>query len=396
MQRIGQAVQPICLARAVRQPREQQAEHAQLFVKRRARELGGTYLFPCPVQNLLHAVDALVLLVQLEIVRKIARHAGQLQILFDHLPVDREAERLIGLHQLGQVLPAARGDELHPVRSRLDAVEVVPPDLEIGQDRAVDAAAVGVFLPDREILLHVDALDAVERDHVELAHGFVVLGRVARRHDHPALGQALVAEGLALQKLQHHGRECLRDAVDLVEEQDALLDARAFHLAVDRGDDLAHGVGRDRVFLPAELLVLDVGQAERGLARVVGQRIGHQPHMGLVRDLLHDLGLADARRAHEQGGALTDGRDAVRAELVAREIGAQRVFDLVFGSFDVHKQAPCSWLRGRRARTARPYGDGIISASRRMARMPQGGTFSGYASPSSMTKAASYRGRFFG
>ena len=71
----------------------------------------------------------------------------------------------------------------------------------------MDAAPVGVFLPDREVLLDVDALDAVERDHVELAHGFVVFGRVAGRHDHPAVRQALVAEGFALQKLQHHGRE---------------------------------------------------------------------------------------------------------------------------------------------------------------------------------------------
>ena len=253
------------------------------------------------------------------------------------------------------------------------------------------AAAVGIFFPDAVVLLHIDALDAVERDHVELAHGLVVFGRVARRNDHPALGQALVAEGLALQELQHHGRERLRDAVDLIEEQNALLDARALDLAVDRGDDLAHRVGGDRVFLPAELLVLDVGQAERGLARVVGQRVGHQPDAGLLRDLLHDLGLADARRAHQQDGALPDGRDAVGAELVAREIGAQRVLDLIFGSFDMHKQVSLRLVGGDGG-----YGDAAISASRSTARMPHGGTFSGCASPSSMTKAASYLGRFFG
>ena len=43
-----------------------------------------------------------------------------------------------------------------------------------------------------------DALDAVERDHVKVAHGAVILRGIARRDDQPALRKLLVAEGLAL------------------------------------------------------------------------------------------------------------------------------------------------------------------------------------------------------
>ena len=56
----------------------------------------------------------------------------------------------------------------------------------------------------------------------------------------------------------------------------------------------------------------------------------------LFGDLLHDRGLADARRPHEQHRPLPERRDAVAPELVALEIGAQGVADLLLGLFDVH------------------------------------------------------------
>ena len=204
----------------------------------------------------------------------------------------------------------------------------------------MNAAFSGVFLPDAEILLDVDFLDAVERHNVKFAHGFVVFGRIACRHDHPALRKLLIAEGLALQELKHHRRQRFRNAVDLVEEQNALGNARALDLAVDRGDDLAHGVARYRAFLAAQTHLFDKRQTERGLARVVGQRVGHQTHAGLLRDLLHDLGLADARRADEQHRTLPDGRNAPRPEFVLREIRTQRVLYLLLRSFYIHEKAP--------------------------------------------------------
>ena len=69
-------------------PREQQAKHAQLLVERRARQLGGAHLFPGAVQDLLHAVDALVFFIKLQVVGEIGCHAGELQVLPDHLAVD--------------------------------------------------------------------------------------------------------------------------------------------------------------------------------------------------------------------------------------------------------------------------------------------------------------------
>ena len=88
----------------------------------------------------------------------------------------------------------------------------------------METLPAGVLLPHAEVLLHVDALHPVQRHHVELPDGLVVLRRVARRHDQPPLRQTLVAEGLALQELQHHGGQGLADAVDLIQEEDALLE----------------------------------------------------------------------------------------------------------------------------------------------------------------------------
>ena len=224
----------------------------------------------------------------------------------------------------------------------------------------MQAALIRVFLPHAEVLLHVDALDAVERDHVELTHRFVVLGRVARRDNDPALGQFLVAEGLALQELQHHRGQRLGNAVDLIQKQDALAHARALHEVVNRGQDLAHGIGRDRVFLAIIYMMVDIGQAEGALAGVMGDGIGDQAHTSLGRNLLHDLGLANARRAHQQDRTLAHGRDLVLAERVAGKVGFDGIGNLLFGSFDVHWFPPVSSVSGSST-----------------TRMPQGGTRSG-------------------
>ncbi len=171
-------------------------------------------------------------------------------------------------------------------------------------------SAPGVVLPHGVVLLHVDALDPVQRHHVKVPDGLVVLRRVAGGHDGPTLRQGLVAEGLALEELEHHGRQRLGDAVDLVEEEDALPQSRALHQLIDGGEDLAHGVLCNGVFLAAVGPLFDEGQADGALPGVVGDGVGHQAHPRLGGDLGHDLGLADARRAHEQNGPLPDGRDA--------------------------------------------------------------------------------------
>ena len=177
--------------------------------------------------------------------------------------------------------------------------------------------------------------------------GFVVLRRVACRHDDPARRHGLIAKGLALQKLQHGGGQRFRHTVDLVDEQNALGEAGGLHLGIDAGNDLAHGVFSHRDIFAAVVALADEGQAHGALAGVVGDGVGHQRHAALPRRLFHDLGLADARRAHQQDGALPDGRDGVFAQSILGKVGFYGVFNFFFGSFDIHNKFPHELFRSR-------------------------------------------------
>ena len=70
---------------------------------------------------------------------------------------------------------------------------------------------------------------------------------------------------------------------------------------------------------------------------MVGDGVGHQPHPGVRRDLLHDLRLTDARRPHQQHRSLPDGGDQIVPQLVFRQIGTKRVFDLLLRLLDIHR-----------------------------------------------------------
>ena len=85
----------------------------------------------------------------------------------------------------------------------------------------MDVGGAGVVLPHGQVRFNVHAAHTVQRNDIEIADRFIVLRRVAGRHDHPAGRHGLIAEGLALQKLQHGGCQCFGDTVDLVDEQDA-------------------------------------------------------------------------------------------------------------------------------------------------------------------------------
>ena len=277
-----------------------------------------------------------VLLIEGVVGREVARHLRVLEVLEDELARDREAHLLVNRHDAAQVFPAAGGDELLPGEVSLHDIEVLLLDVEVGEDRAVDAHLVGVALPGVDIRGDVEALHTVEGHDVEVAHGAVVLRRVAGGDDHEAVRDLMGAEGLVLQELQHHRGEGLGHAVDLVEEEDAFVDAGALDLLIDCGDDLGHGVLGDGVLLAAEIALRDEREADRGLARVVRDGVRHEVDAQLGRDLLHDGGLADARRAHEEHRALLLDRDPVGAGLVLQEIGADRVDDFLFCFDDVH------------------------------------------------------------
>ena len=194
----------------------------------------------------------------------------------------------------------------------------------------------GVGLPDGEFGLNVDAAHPVQRNQVELPHALVVFRRVAGGHDNPAFRHGLVAKGLALQELQHGGRQRFADAVDLVDEQNAVFLAGAFHGGIDTGNDLAHGVLGHTAGFAAVVPLPDKRQAHGTLPGMVGDGVGHQSNVALLGNLLHDLGFAHTRRSHQQDGTLAHRRNQRRAGIVTGQIGLYGMFDFLFGTLDVH------------------------------------------------------------
>ncbi|MPM52187.1 hypothetical protein SDC9_98943 [bioreactor metagenome] len=147
----------------------------------------------------------------------------------------------------------------------------------------------------------------------------------------------MIAEGLALQKLQHHRGKRLADAVDLVQKENPLFDSGPLHQVVDRSKNFAHGILRDGELMPAVGPLFDKRQTHGALPGVMRDGVGHQPHAGLRCDLLHDLGFADARRPHQQHRPLTDGGNQVVPQIVPGQIRSQGIGNFLFRLFDVHK-----------------------------------------------------------
>ena len=180
----------------------------------------------------------------------------------------------------------------------------------------MDSLTVGIFFPYREICLHINLLQTVQRNNVKLPYGFVVLGRIACCHDDPAVRKFMSAESLSLKELEHGRRKSLRDTVDLIEEENPLLISGLFYLIIDRCYDLAHRIFGHRICPAAVLLLPDKRQPHRALSRMVCDRVGHKSDLHLLCDLLHDLCLADPRRSHEKDRPLPDGRDLIFPECV--------------------------------------------------------------------------------
>ena len=300
--------------------------------------LGGAF------QYALDLIVGAVLREQVVVYREALRDLGVLHVLPDQQLVHGDALLLVQLHHGGEVVPAARRDERLAVHGGLHAVEVVALDIEVREHGGVHARLHGEVAPGGEIGLHVDALEAVPGGDVEIVRRAVVLGRVAGRNHDPPVGHAVASEDLVLQKLQHRGRQRFRHAVDLVEEQDALALAGGLHRVVHGGDDLAHRVFGHVVFHAVVRLLRDERQAERALARVVRNRIRHEPHVEVLGDLLHDGRLPDAGRAQQEHGALPFGGQTVVAELVLRKVRQHGVFDLLLCLTDVHDCSPCELM----------------------------------------------------
>ena len=326
------------------QARQQQADQTDALIK---AGLDGTLhhrIKGFALQNILDAVILMILAVQHPVGGEVPGNLGMAQVLADDALVHRQVQLVGGLQKGREVLPPAGGDELHAVHIVLDFIKMLGPQFQIGRHGGVQAVGAGVLLPDAQLRLNVDAPHAVQRDQVELPHAFVVLRRVAGGHDDPPGGHGLVAEGLALQKLQHRGGQRLTDAVDLINKQNAVLFAGALHSGVHAGDDLAHRVLGHAAGLARVAALPDKRQADGALAGVVGDGVGHQRNAALLGDLLHDLGLADARRAHQQDGALAYRRDQRCTGVIAGKVSPHGLFDFLFRTLNIHSAS--SFRRG--------------------------------------------------
>ena len=288
------------------------------------------------VQDLVHLIIRPILIEQIIVDRKILGDLLVLQVLAYQPLGDLEAAALVDPHGRGQVGPAAGGGEGLAVQGGFDLVKIALFDIQIGRDGRMDPGVHGVFLPRVVVRLDIDALQAVPGHNVKLADGVVVFRRVSGGHHDPAVGDLMTPEYLVLQKLEHGGGQRFRDAVDLVQEQNALLQAGVLHHIVDGGDDLAHRVFRYAVLLPAVGLFHDKRQAEGALTGMVAHGVADQADAELLCDLLHDRGLADTRRAHQKQRALFFQGDLILAEFIFGKIGKDRVADLFLRILNVH------------------------------------------------------------
>ena len=200
----------------------------------------------------------------------------------------------------------------------------------------MDISLQRVFLPCVVVGLDIDLLESVECDDVKIPDGVVVFRRVSGACDDPAVRNAVSSEYLVLKELEHQRRQGLRHAVDLVEEEDALLHSGLFHELVYGRDDLAHRVLGDIVLLTVVDLVAYERKSDGALPRVMGHGIRNDADAELCGYLLHYSGLAYPRRSDQKDRSLLLDRDGVCPELILREIRFDCISYLCLGFADVH------------------------------------------------------------
>ena len=73
---------------------------------------------------------------------------------------------------------------------------------------------------------------------------------------------------------------------------------------------------------------------------MVRHGVTHQRDAELLRNLLHNCRLADARRAEQKNGPLAHYWNAVLPILVLFEIQLYRIFDMILRLLDIHLFSP--------------------------------------------------------
>ena len=198
---------------------DQQAQQAEFFIKGRGPDAGGIRPGRA-AQNLRYTIDISVFIVQVIISGKGLGNDRILQILADQVLGHCRAQLFINIEDPGQIFPAAGRHEIFIIDLGTDGIEMIPADLQIGHDCPVDSDPVGILFPGGIILFNFDPLHTVQSNNIEIPDRPVVLGRVACRNDQEAVRYPVRTEGLVLEELQHGGRQCLGDTVDLIQEKD--------------------------------------------------------------------------------------------------------------------------------------------------------------------------------
>ena len=315
------------------QLREQVGGEGPLLLARQGLELGPQVVHPLPRQQPVGGgLDDRLAALGVE-GGKLPGHLGGLEILAHKGQIHREARSLIGGEHHRQILPGPGG---HQGNSFLlgEQAEVVPVGVQIGQHRRVAPPGGHIVPPHGVVGPQPQHPQPVGGDRVQRVGCGIVLPRVPRHHQQPPFRQIKGAEPLGLQQLQQNGLESGGGAVELVQKQNALLLPRLLHGLPDGGHNLAHGVLGDGDGFSIHLRLPEEGQAQQGLAGVVGEGVGEQGQIQFPGHLAHHLGLADARRAHEADGPGPPAVHKVPALAVLLKVELRRLAQQVAGLTD--------------------------------------------------------------
>ena len=299
-------------------------------------------LIPHTLQDGINIVGLTIFLIEFVVDGKIPGDLFVLQILSGQLLADCKAQFLVILQDLGEILPRTGRYHGQTVHSGLDLVKILGTDIQIADDAAADTVFQCIGLPRLIAWLNFDHFQAVTGGSVELPDAFVEAGWVAGGDHHPALRDLMSTKDFVLQEQQHGRGEGLRDAVDLVQKQNALRFSGGAHTVVDAGDDLAHGVFADLIVLAAVFLFYDHRQTQCALAGVVGHGIAHKAKPHLISDLLHNGGLAQARRTQQEDGPLMHQWEPVAAQSVLLQVDLYGIFDLLLCTCYIHDSVSSS------------------------------------------------------
>lgn len=148
-----------------------QTAHGQLFHECR---------IPVPFQHFRSLILFLILVVKFQIIGKIPGYTRVLDILSHRIPVHGLSQLFSYLQESRKILPASGRRKLFSVHSGFHLVKIPWSGCQIGNYGRMDVRLFCILFPYLEIRFHIHAFDPVQRCHVKLSDGFIVLRRISR------------------------------------------------------------------------------------------------------------------------------------------------------------------------------------------------------------------------